>query len=101
MNNDLLLKAREKVPDAKTLIILASRRARQLATGAAPMVRSNSENFLDVALQEIGEGLLVADFSATPQVQGDDFMAQMSAAKAAAAEAAGKNKSWAGRKKED
>ena len=64
MNNELLLKAREKVPDAKTLIILASKRARQLATGAAPMVRSKSENFLDVALEEIGEGLLIPNFDA-------------------------------------
>ena len=85
MNNELLLKAREKVPDAKTLIILASRRARQLATGGAPMVRSNSENYLDVALQEIGEGLLVPDFSGKPQE--DDIIAQMNAAKNAAAAA--------------
>ena len=55
MNNDLLLKAREKVPDAKTLIILASRRARQLATGGNPMVKTDSDNYLDIALQEIGE----------------------------------------------
>ena len=83
MNNELLLKAREKVPDAKTLIILASRRARQLATGANPMVKTDNENYLDIALQEIGEGLLVADFSGKPQE--DDIIAQMNAAKNAAA----------------
>ena len=82
MNNELLLKAREKVPDAKTLIILASRRARQLATGANPMVKTDNENYLDIALQEIGEGLLVADFSGKPQE--DDIIAQMNAAKNAA-----------------
>lgn len=86
MNNDLLLKAREKVPDAKTLIILASRRARQLATGSNPMVKSDSDNYLDIALQEIGEGLLVPDFSGKPQE--DDIIAQMNAAKNAAAAAA-------------
>lgn len=85
MNNDLLLKAREKVPDAKTLIILASRRARQLATGSNPMVKSDSDNYLDIALQEIGEGLLVPDFSGKPQE--DDIIAQMNAAKNAAAAA--------------
>ena len=81
MNNELLLKAQEKVPDAKTLIILASKRARLLASGAPPMVRSQSENFLDVALQEIAEGLLVPNFDDQP----DDFMAQIAAVKAAAA----------------
>lgn len=85
MNNELLLKAREKVPDAKTLIILASRRARQLATGANPMVKTDSDNYLDIALQEIGEGLLVPDFSGKPQE--DDIIAQMNAAKNAAAAA--------------
>ena len=85
MNNDLLLKAREKVPDAKTLIILASRRARQLATGSNPMVKSDSDNYLDIALQEIGEGLLVPDFSGKPQE--DDIIAQMNAAQIAAAAA--------------
>ena len=89
MNNELLLKAREKVPDAKTLIILASKRARQLATGAAPMVRSQSENFLDVALQEIGEGLLIPNFNAEPE---DDFQAEAAALKAKAAAEAGLKK---------
>ena len=87
MNNELLLKAREKVPDAKTLIILASKRARQLATGAAPMVRSKSENFLDVALEEIGEGLLIPNFDAK---QEDDFQAEAAALKAKAAAEAGR-----------
>ena len=48
MNNEYLAKAREKVPDAKTLIVLASKRARLLATGAPPMVRCKDENFLHV-----------------------------------------------------
>ena len=91
MNNELLLKAREKVPDAKTLIILASKRAHLLAKGAGPMVRSQSENFLDVALQEIAEGLLVPTFDDQP----DDFNAQLAAIKARMADAA------AERKKED
>jgi len=89
MNNELLLKAQEKVPDAKTLIILASKRARLLATGAAPMVRVKGDvNFLDVALQEIAEGLLVPNFDDQP----DDFMAQIAAVKAAVAAAAEKRK---------
>ena len=80
MNNEYLAKAREKVPDAKTLIVLASKRARLLATGAPPMVRCKDENFLDVALLEIAEGKLVASFEDnTP----DDFMSEIAAAKAA------------------
>ena len=39
MNNDYLERARQVVPDAKTLILLASRRANELACGARPMVR--------------------------------------------------------------
>ena len=82
MNNEYLAKAREKVPDAKTLIDMASKRARLLATGAPPMVRCKDENFLDVALLEIAEGKLVASFEDnTP----DDFMSEIAAAKAAAA----------------
>ena len=81
MNNDYLARAREIVPDAKTLIILASKRARLLATGAPPMVRCKDENFLDVALLEIAEGKLVPNFNGEP----DDFMAEIAAAKAAAA----------------
>ena len=54
MNNEYLARAREKVPDAKTLIVLASKRARLLATGAPPMVRCKDENFLDVGgIQDI------------------------------------------------
>lgn len=81
MNNEYLLRAREQVPDAKTLIILASKRARLLALGAPPMVKCQDEDFLDVALLEIAEGLLTPNFDGEP----DDFMAQIAAAKAAAA----------------
>ena len=88
MNNDYLARAREKVPDAKTLIILASKRARLLATGAPPMVRCKDENFLDVALLEIAEGLLIPNFDDEP----DDFMAQIAAVKASAQAAAGGQK---------
>lgn len=82
MNNDYLLKAREKVPDAKTLIVLASKRARDLAYGARPMVRTRDENHLDVALLEIGEGLLSASFDGVAPE--DDFLRQIEAVKAAA-----------------
>ena len=83
MNNEYLLRAREKVSDAKTLIVLASKRAAVLATGAAkPMVKCKDDNFVDIALLEIAEGLLEPDFEA----KADDFMAEIAAAKAKAAE---------------
>ena len=85
MNNEYLAKAREQVPDAKTLIILASKRARPRAMGATPMVPSkDDENKLDVALREIAEGLLIPTFEDT----GDDFMDQAAAMKTASSEGA-------------
>ena len=45
MNNDYLLRAREVIPDAKTLIVLASKRAKALAYGARPMVRCSDDNW--------------------------------------------------------
>lgn len=81
MNNDYLYRAKDKISDAKTLIVLASKRAAMLAGGARPMVKCKDDNFVDIALLEIAEGLLVPDFDAKP----DDFMAQLAAAKAKAA----------------
>lgn len=90
MNNEYLANARKQVPDAKTLIVLASKRARVLANGAPPMVRCKDENFLDVALLEIAEGKLVPNFDRTAPA--DDFMSEIAAAKAAAAAAEGTGK---------
>ena len=67
MNNNYLEKARKAIPDPKTLTIVASKRAKQLALGGRPMVKCNSENYLDVALLEIAEGKLEPDFDATPE----------------------------------
>ncbi len=79
MNNEYLDRARQVEPDAKTLILLASRRARQLAYGARPMVRCKDENFIDVALLEIAEGKLQASFDSK-----DDFLKEIAAVKEAA-----------------
>lgn len=80
MNNDYLERARQVVPDAKTLILLASRRANELALGARPMVRCKDENHIDVALLEIAEGKLAANFDGSP----DDFLKEINAVKEAA-----------------
>ncbi len=82
MNNAYLDKARVVVPDAKTLILLASKRARQLAYGARPMVRCKDENYLDVALLEIAEGMLEATFDGGDDDVLKDFAAAREAAEA-------------------
>lgn len=58
MNDKYLEKAHEKITDPKLLSIVASRRARELATGARPMVKTDLKEHLDIALQEIAEGLI-------------------------------------------
>lgn len=83
MNNIYLEKARGIVPDAKHLILLASKRARQLAYGARPMVRCKDENYLDVALLEIAEGKLEVSYDG-----GDDVLKDFAAAREAAENAA-------------
>ena len=60
MNNEYLLRAKEVIPDAKTLIVLAAKRAKALAYGARRMVNCKDDNHLDIALLEIAEGKLTA-----------------------------------------
>ncbi len=62
MNNDYLARARKVIPDPQILSVVAARRAHQLAFGARPMIKCDSENHLDVALLEIAEGLLSYEF---------------------------------------
>lgn len=62
MNNAYLEMAKKVIPDPQILSVVAAKRARQLALGARPMVKCDSENHLDVALLEIGEGLIGYEF---------------------------------------
>ena len=62
MNNAYLAKAKEVIPDPQILSVVAAKRARQLAAGGRPMIKCDSNNLLDVALLEIGEGLLTYEF---------------------------------------
>jgi len=64
MNNAYLNRAKEVIPDPQVLSVVAAKRARQLATGARPMIKCDSSNLLDVALLEIAEGLLSYEFAA-------------------------------------
>ena len=81
MNNEYLLRAKQVIPDAKVLIVLASKRAAMLASGKSrPMVRCKEDNFLDIALQEIAEGKLEAEFS---QAGENDILNELEALKKA------------------
>ena len=58
MNDSYLERAKEKISDPRLLSIVASRRARQLARGGRPMIKTPDQEYLDVALLEIAEGLI-------------------------------------------
>lgn len=62
MNNAYLARAKKVIPDPQILSVVAGKRAKQLALGARPMVKCESENYLDWALLEIAEGLLSYEF---------------------------------------
>ena len=70
MNNEYLNRAKAVIPDPQVLSVVAAKRARQLATGARPMIKCDMTNLLDVALLEIAEGLLSYEFGAeTPATE--------------------------------
>lgn len=69
MNNAYLDRARKVISDPQILSIVSAKRARQLALGARPMIKCDSENHLDVALLEIAEGLLTYEFGAPEAVE--------------------------------
>ncbi len=62
MNNEYLERALEMITEEKHLIIIASRRANELARHYKPLVKVSPEeehNYLDIALLEIAEGKIV------------------------------------------
>ena len=80
----------EKVPNLFQLVLVAAKRARQLANGAHPMVDWENDKPTVVALREIAEGyvteelltqrdkpvedILAADLAAVPSVGPDDIL---------------------------
>ena len=83
MNNAYLDMAKKVITDPQILSVVSAKRARQLALGARPMVKCDSENHLDVALLEIGQGLIGYEFGSAEE----EAAAEAAAAAAAAAEA--------------
>lgn len=54
--NELL----EKIDDRYRLVLVTSKRARQLAEGAEPLTDKHEESFVTLAAQEIAEGKVTA-----------------------------------------
>ena len=90
MNNAYLDRAKKKIQDPQILSVVAARRAKQLALGARPMIKCDSENHLDVALLEIAEGLLGFEFVSREQEEAEAaaFAAEAALEEAAEADAA-------------
>ena len=61
-------KLEEKIGNKYALVIVASKRARQIKEGTHPLVRANSPNPLTVALDEIGEGQVTSIAPPEPEV---------------------------------
>jgi DNA-directed RNA polymerase omega subunit len=62
MNDAYLERAKKVITDPRLLVIATAKRTRQLARGGSrPMVRSNDQNLLDIALLEIAEGLIAIE----------------------------------------
>ncbi len=65
MNVTYLDKAKHRVSNIPLLINMVSRRVRQLNRGQRPLIKpdSNQQSNLDIALKEISEGKLTAEFT--------------------------------------
>ena len=84
MKNDYLKRAKQQITDPQILSIVAARRARQLANKARPMIKTDDQEYLDIALLEIAEGLLGYEFPTQEELAAEK-------AAAAAAELAEEN----------
>ncbi len=56
------------------LILVAAKRARQIANGADPLIPSNGDKATVIALREIAEGLIGADFLEEEDKTTDDAL---------------------------
>ena len=67
MNVSYLEKAKNRISNIPLLINMVSRRVRQLNRGQRPLIKpdSNQQSNLDIALKEIAEGKLTAEFTST------------------------------------
>ena len=75
MNNDYLKRAKEQITDPQILSIVVGRRARQLANGARPMIKTADQEFMDIALLEIAEGLLSYEIPTAEELEAEKAVA--------------------------
>ncbi len=70
----------EKWGSKYSLVVLAAKRAKQLKSGAPPLIQTNSRNPLTIALEEIAAGKVhckVADHDILPKSTGEAEVAQL------------------------
>jgi len=78
----------ENVENRFELVMLATKRSRQIATGGKdPLVKEDSDKPTVIALREIAEGLITPDLLKAPAIE-DEFLDVGSEASAAAEAAA-------------
>lgn len=70
--NELL----EKVNDRYRLVLVTSKRARQLAEGAEPLTDKHEESFVTLAAQEIAEGKVTAVDDGNPEEDDEENIAE-------------------------
>lgn len=70
--NELL----EKVNDRYRLVLVTSKRARQLAEGAEPLTDKHEESFVTLAAQEVAEGKVTAVDDGNPEENDEENIAE-------------------------
>lgn len=58
LNNPPLEELLKHVNNRYQLVIVASKRARQLNKGASPLIETDSKKAISIALKEIGQGMI-------------------------------------------
>jgi DNA-directed RNA polymerase subunit omega len=69
----------EKIPNMFQLVLVAAKRARQLANGAHPMVDWENDKPTVVALREVAEGYITEDILTQRDQPVDDLLAAQAA----------------------
>ncbi len=64
----------EKIPNMFQLVLVAAKRARQLANGAEPMVDRENDKPTVVALREVAEGYITESILTEPEQPMEDLL---------------------------
>ena len=78
MNVGLLEQAKARINNIPLLVNVISQRVRQLNAGQRPMIKPEKDmSNMDVALTEVAEGKLQAEFASVPAKPESDNLIQM------------------------